>query len=98
MPTYDQKLISRHSKAKKWLKSQAFKTAGAMAILFVPISVFAFPDRVPLSAALPLAAIGIVAAYRLRLEAAKVYGPDLGQAPGRARKANLNDLKKAGLV
>ena len=98
MPTSDQKFVTRHSKAKKWLKAKAYKIASVFAAVVVPAGNFVFPNQVPLSAVFPLAIVGLVAAYCLRLMAAKVYGPDLGQAPGRARKADLNDLKKAGLV
>lgn len=98
MTTADLKFIAGHERRTKafWWRVYFAAAVGCICLaMFVSYAIASDARLGPIAvvAFAPFAA-GTYGAYYFRLKAARVYGPDYGQATGLARMATLEDLKQ----
>jgi hypothetical protein len=96
LPTKDQLRLKAHSKAKKSARAVPLKIVaecvGMIPFIALPLA-FLFNPIV-----LVVAPIALAGRWLLLIAAARVYGPHLGEDPGRAHKATLEDARRGRLT
>ena len=103
LPTEDQKRLKLHSKVKKGFRAGPLKAiawlaeiVGFAVLALSLITLLFYSDTIALLF-FAIAGAAFLARWWLLIKAASVYGPHLGDDPGRARKATDDDLRAAGL-
>ena len=96
----DQKFVKWHKATWKTIRTRGLKLTAIALGLIVPGLCLEYPEyviEVPIGAIVVLWLILLLTSWALWYLAAKIAGPDLGKAPGRAGKATLEDARRVGM-
>lgn len=101
MGTADHRFVAFHERKKKAFWWNVYCLAAAASVCSAAGVLYLAADFhinfVTMTALVPCACgVGTFGAYHFRLKAARVYGPDYGDATGLARMGRLEDLKQHG--
>lgn len=93
----DQKFVATHKAVWKKIRTRTLKLVAIGLVAIVPLACLLFPEFDPVGAGV-LFLIMCGLAWATWYRAAKIAGPNLGKAPGRAGRATLEDCKRVGMV